>query len=105
MSITEDPDLEPGATLEEQLSTLAKEYAGARDLANEATARKDETRERIIALMGDPGSVAAGGFFISLREQSRTTVDTRALRRWAEQEGLDLAPYEKVSTSTVLRVT
>jgi hypothetical protein len=37
-------------------------------------------------------------------EQSRTTLDTRALRRWAEQQGFDLAPYEKVSSTTVLRV-
>jgi hypothetical protein len=104
VSDTEDPDPESAATLEEQLATLAKEYAEARDLASEAAARKDEARERILALMGEPGKLAAGGFSITVSEQSRTTLDTRALRRWAEQEGFDLAPYEKVSTSRVLRV-
>jgi hypothetical protein len=54
--------------------------------------------------MGQPGKVTAGGFFITVAEQSRTTLDTRALRRWADQQGFDLAPYEKVSTSMVLRV-
>jgi hypothetical protein len=94
-----------GASLDDQLATLAKEYADARDLVTEATARKDEARERIIALMGEPGSVAVGGFLIRVSEQSRTTLDTKALRRWADQDGFDLTPYEKVSTSTVLRVT
>jgi hypothetical protein len=100
----EDPHLASGAALDDELADLAKEYAEARDLVNEATARKDEARQRIIALM-EPGKVAAGGFLITVSEQSRTTLDTKALRRWAEREGFDLAPYEKVSTSTVLRVT
>jgi hypothetical protein len=104
VDITEDPDPASNADVEEQLATLAKEYAEARDLANEAVARKEEARQRILAVMGRPGKIAAGGFFITVAEQSRTTLDTRALRRWAEQHGFDLAPYEKVSTTTVLRV-
>jgi hypothetical protein len=100
----EDPDPASVTTPEERLIALAKEYAEARDLASEATARKEEAREGIIALMGRPGQVAAGGFVIKLTEQSRTTLDTKALRRWADGEGLDLSPYEKVSTTTVLRI-
>jgi hypothetical protein len=38
----EDPDLMSGAALDEELAALAKEYAEARDLVSEATARKDE---------------------------------------------------------------
>jgi len=104
VSIIDDPEPLPGPTVEEQLIVLAKEYAEARDLATEATARKDDARGRIIALMGRPGKVTAGGFLISVTEQSRTRLDTKALRRWAEREGFDLAPYEKVSSCTVLRV-
>jgi hypothetical protein len=91
-------------TVEEQLATLAKEYSEARDMAAEAAARKDEIRDRIIELMGETGKVDAGGFSISVSEQSRTTLDSKALRAWAERDGFDLAPYEKVSTSKVLRV-
>ena len=84
---------------------LAKEYAEARDLANEAAARKDAARDALVALMGTAGKRTAGGFSISVTQQTRTTLDTKALRGWAERQGFDLAPYEKVSTSTVLRVT
>lgn len=104
MSIIDDPEPLPGPTVEDQLIALAKEYAEARDFASEATARKDEARGQIIALMGRPGKVTAGGFLISVTEQSRRTLDPKALRRWAEREGFDLAPYEKVRISTVLRV-
>jgi hypothetical protein len=93
------------ATLEEQLTLLAKEYTEARDLANEAAARKDAARDAIVALMGEAGKAAAGGFAISVTQQTRTTLDTKALRSWAERDGFDLSPYEKVSTSTVLRIT
>jgi len=99
-----EPD-QPDCSLEEQLTVLAKEYAEARDLANEAAARKDAARDAIVALMGETGKAAAGGFSISVTRQSRTTLDTKALRGWAEREGFNLVPYEKVSTSTVLRVT
>jgi hypothetical protein len=105
VSIIEQTEPAPGETVEEQLATLAKEYAEARDLASEAAARKDEIRDRIVALMGDTGKMAAGGFSISVSEQSRTTLDTKALRAWAKEEGFNLAPYEKVSSSKVLRVT
>ena len=105
MSIVEEASPALGATVEEQLATLAKEYAEARDIAAEAAARKDDIRDRIIALMGETGKVAAGGFSISVSEQSRTTLDSKALRAWATEEGFDLTPFEKVSTSTVLRIS
>ena len=88
----------------DDLATLAKKYAEARDLANEANARKEEARDRILTLMGEAGKIEAGGYFISVTEQSRTTLDTKAVRAGAAAAGFDLTPYEKVSTSKVLRV-
>lgn len=90
--------------VDEQLAALAKEYVEARDLASEANSRKDEARERILSLLGDTGKVAAGDYFISVTEQSRKMLDTKALRIGAEKEGFDLTPYEKVTSSKVLRV-
>ena len=107
MSFADDarPD-GPEPTLEEQLIAHAKEYAEARDLANEAAVRKEAARDAIVALVGDDGGkVSAGGFSISVSRQSRTTLDTKALRGWAHREGFDLGPFEKVSTSAVLRLT
>jgi hypothetical protein len=94
----------PGPAAADDLAALAKEYAEARDLANEANARKEEARDRILALMGDTGKVEAGSYFISVTEQSRTTLDTKAVRAAAAVAGFDLTPYEKVSTSKVLRI-
>jgi hypothetical protein len=106
VSTIEQTEPAPDETMEEQLATLAKEYAEARDMAAEAAARKDAIRDRIIALVGDTvGKLAAGGFSISVSEQSRTTLDSKALRAWAAQDGFDLAPFEKVSSGKVLRVT
>jgi hypothetical protein len=38
-------------------------------------------------------------------EQARKTLDTAALRIAAAQAGFDLSPYEKVSSTKVLRVS
>jgi len=92
------------APVGDELAALAKEYAEARDLEKEAGARKEEARDRIVALMGDAGKIEAGGYFISVTEQSRKTLDTKAVREGAAAAGFDLTPYEKVSTSKVLRV-
>ena len=89
---------------EERLTALAKEYAQARDVAKEANDRKEAARSQILALVGDSPKVAAGPFFITVTEQSRTTIDTGALRVGAQQAGFDLSPFEKVSTAKVLRV-
>jgi hypothetical protein len=91
-------------SVDEQLTALAKEYAEARDVAKEATARKDEARDRILALLGDAEKVAAGSYFISVTEQTRKTLDTKAVRIGAEQAGFDLTPYEKENTIKVLKV-
>ena len=42
---------------------------------------------------------------MSAIEHSRTALDSKGLRAWATQKGFDLAPFEKVSSSKVLRVT
>ncbi len=106
MSAIEDTTAMGSASLnEEHLRDLAKEYAEARDAANEATKRKEQLREQILAVVGDAKKVVAGPFFISVAEQTRTTLDTTALRVGAAQAGFDLTPYNKVSTTKVLRVT
>ncbi len=94
-----------GSTEEENLRDLAKEYAEARDLVNEATRRKEQLREQILALVGDARKIVAGPFVIAVTDQSRTTLDHDALRAGAAQAGFDLTPYNKVSTSKVLRIT
>lgn len=104
MSTTEGINLQAEPSVEEELTALAKEYAEARDLASEANARKEAARERILAVLGEAGKVAAGGYFISVTEQSRTTLDTKALRIGAEKEGFDLTPYERVTAAKVLRI-
>ena len=90
---------------EERLRDLAKEYAEARDMANEATKRKEQLREHILALVGDAKKVVAGPFFIAVADQTRTTIDHSALRAGAAQAGFDLTPYNKVIATKVLRVT
>jgi hypothetical protein len=94
----------PDEPVDEQLAALAKEYAEARDLASDANARKEAARDRILALVGDAGKVVAGSYFISVTEQTRKSLDTKAVRIGAEKLGFDLTPYEKVSTTKVLRV-
>jgi hypothetical protein len=94
----------PDEPVDEQLAALAKEYAEARDLASDANARKEAARDRILALLGDAGKVVAGSYFITLTEQTRTTLDTKAVRIGAEQAGFDLTPYERVNTVKVLKV-
>jgi hypothetical protein len=87
------------------LAELAELYAKARDEANEATARKEEARDRILAIVGGAGKVVAGGYSLVVSEQTRVTLDSKALRAYAQSAGLDLSPFEKTSTSKVLRVT
>ncbi len=99
---SEAPGLSPAE--EEQLTRLAKEYDEAREAATEATNRKDAARQQILALLGDVEKAAAGPFFISAKAQTRKTLDPSALRIAADQAGFDLRPYEKVSTTRVLRI-
>lgn len=106
MGTIEDLDArECGSPEEESLRDLAKEYAEARDLVSEATRRKEQLREQILALVGDAKKIVAGAFFIAVTDQTRTTLDHDALRAGAAQAGFDLSPYNKVSTSKVLRIT
>ena len=90
---------------EAPLRDLAREFAEARDMVKEATRRKDQLREEILAFVGDATKVVAGPFFIAVADQTRTTIDPNALRAGAAQAGFDLTPYNKVTTTKVLRVT
>lgn len=75
-----------------------------RALATEANERKEQLRGQILDLVGGATKVVAGSYFVSVTDQTRTTIDQAALRVGAAQAGFDLTPFNKVTETKVLRV-
>lgn len=83
------------------VEALAGSYIAAKDNYDAAKRTYDEVRGRLKGLLGDRRSVGTRSIKVTQYSTTRTSYDTKR----AIEDGIDLEPYKRTSSTPMLKVT